>query len=161
MYYIVLLGLIMVVCFAVCIGNIVSLAKKKQPYNGRAWATVANIRFGSVSTGQGVRAKTLILTYSYSVNGEKYTCDEELANRRNINVVGCNVREAGMRLGLPIGSQIPIQYLESNPAKSCFDTAWVRTRKTSGCVMGIVLGAVFGFICLCYEAYLIFCEVII
>jgi len=160
MYYIILVGLVLLTCIAVFIGNIVAITKKKQPYNGRTLARVEKIHIQVTSTSQGVRVPNLMLTYTYAVGDQKYTCVESLANRQNINVIGCTMPEAGLRLGLPIGSQIEIQYLESNPAKSCFDAAWVRTTNNIGNVMGIVLGGLMGIICLCFEALLIFWECI-
>lgn len=98
----------------------------------------------------------MFITYKYTVDGIEYHTRENLLNRNNVNVgLYDKADELGDKLGLPINSEIEINYQLNNPSKSIYDIEWKKYTDSLGSSTGIVFGGFITGVLLIVEILLI------
>lgn len=154
MYYIVLTAFAMLISSIFLIDGISKLKRKNEKYEGTATAVVENIEI--TQRVQSPKITTLFITYKYTVDGVEYHTRENLQNKNNANVgLYEKADELGDKLGIPINSEIIINYQLNNPSKSIYDIEWKKYTDSLGSVTGIVFGGLITAILLIVEILLI------
>lgn len=154
MYYIVLTAFAMLISSIFLIDGISKLKRKNEKYEGTATAVVENIEI--TQRVQSPKITTLFITYKYTIDGVEYHTRENLQNKNNANVrLYEKADELGDKLGIPINSEIIINYQLNNPSKSIYDIEWKKYTDSLGSVIGIVFGGLITVILLIVEILLI------
>ena len=154
MYYIVLTAFAMLISSIFLIDGISKLKRINEKYEETATAVVENIEI--TQRVQSPKITTLFITYKYTVDGVEYHTRENLQNKNNANVgLYEKADELGDKLGIPINSEIIINYQLNNPSKSIYDIEWKKYTDSLGSVIGIVFGGLITVILLIVEILLI------
>lgn len=154
MYYIVLTAFAMLISSIFLIDGISKLKRINEKYEGTATAVVENIEI--TQRVQSPKITTLFITYKYTIDGVEYHTRENLQNKNNANVgLYEKADELGDKLGIPINSEIIINYQLNNPSKSIYDIEWKKYTDSLGSVIGIVFGGLITVILLIVEILLI------
>lgn len=136
------------------IDGIRTLKRKNEKYEGTTTAVVENIEI--TQRVQSPKITTLFITYKYTVDGVEYHTRENLQNKNNANVgLYENADELGDKLGIPIDSEIKINYQLNDPSKSIYDIEWKKYTDSFGSVIGIVFGGFITAVLLIVEILLI------
>lgn len=136
------------------IDGIRTLKRKNEKYEGTTTAVVENIEI--TQRVQSPKITTLFITYKYTVDGVEHHTRENLQNKNNANVgLYENADELGDKLGIPIDSEIKINYQLNDPSKSIYDIEWKKYTDSLGSVIGIVFGGFITAVLLIVEILLI------
>ena len=154
MYYIVLTAFAILISSIFLIDGINTLKHKNDKYDGVATALVENIEI--TQRIQSPKITTLFITYKYTVDRIEYHTRENLQNKNNANVgLYDRADELGAKLGIPIDSEIEINYQLNNPSKSIYDIEWKKYTDSLGSGTGIVFGGFITGVLLIVEILLI------
>lgn len=154
MYYIVLTAFAILISSIFLIDGINTLKHKNDKYDGVATALVENIEI--TQRIQSPKITTLFIIYKYTVDGIEYHTRENLQNKNNANVgLYDRADELGAKLGIPIDSEIEINYQLNNPSKSIYDIEWKKYTDSLGSGTGIVFGGFITGVLLIVEILLI------
>lgn len=154
MYYIVLTAFAILISSIFLTDGINTLKHKNDKYDGVATALVENIEI--TQRIQSPKITTLFITYKYTVDGIEYHTRENLQNKNNANVgLYDRADELGAKLGIPIDSEIEINYQLNNPSKSIYDIEWKKYTDSLGSGTGIVFGGFITGVLLIVEILLI------
>lgn len=154
MGYVIITAFALLISSIFFIGGINTIKRRNAIYDGVTTGIVENIEV--TQRNQNPRTSALFITYRYTVNGVEYHSRENIRNKNNANVgLHDNADELGVKLGIPINSEIEVKYQLKKPSRSVYDVEWMRYTASLGGVMGVVLGGVLTAVLLIVEALLI------
>lgn len=143
MYYIVLTAFALLISSIFLVDGINAFKRRSEKYEGITTALVENIEISQ--RVQSPKITTLFITYKYTVDGIEYHTRESMQNKNNANVgLYEKADELGVKLGIPIDSEIEIYYQLNNPSKSVYDIEWKKYTNSLGFVTSIVFGFITG-----------------
>ena len=153
-YYIVLTAFALLISSIFLVDGIKVLKRKNEKYDSVATALVENIEI--TQRVQSPKVTTLFITYKYIVDGIEYHTRESMQNKNNADV-GLHEKadELGVKLGVPIDSEITIYYQHKNPSRSVYDIEWRKYTNSLGSVTGIIFGGFITAVLLIVEILLI------